>query len=104
MELTFSEIEDVLDVKYNAVSTIGYSIPPEIYEISDFNLMIMFLLPNKLKVKIKNDDVRLKSNFTLKKNKKDFLKKIFYAILSFTLSHSGVLGDIEGFIQKIPGK
>ena len=30
-------------------------------------------------------------------------KQFFHTILGFTQSYSGVLGDIEGFIQLIPG-
>ena len=33
MELTYDEIVDILDVKYIAGSTIGYTIPPGICEI-----------------------------------------------------------------------
>ena len=29
--------------------------------------------------------------------------RFFYTILGFTQSYSGVLGDIEGFVQLIPG-
>ena len=32
-----------------------------------------------------------------------FTKFVFYTILGFTESHSGVLGDIPGFVQLIPG-
>ena len=44
MELIFDEIVDILDVKYIAASTIGYTKPPRTYEISDINLMIKSLL------------------------------------------------------------
>ena len=74
------------------------------YEISDINLMLKSLLPKEVKVNITIDDIRLKSNSTTNETIK-FTKKIFffYIILGFTQSHSGVLGDIEGFIQLIPG-
>ena len=39
MELTYDEIEDILDVKYIAASTIGHTLQAGKYEISDINLM-----------------------------------------------------------------
>ena len=46
----------------------------------------------------------LDENPFFKKIKLEYLlKSFFYTILDFTQSHSGVSGDIEGFIQKIPG-
>ena len=77
MELTYSEIEKILDVKYIATSIIGYTLPVGIYEISDNNSMIKSLLPNNVKVNITIDDIRLKSNLTTNKTKK-FTKKIFF--------------------------
>ena len=35
----------------------------------------------------------------MKLNEKSFI----YTILDFTQSHPGALGDIDGFVQKIPG-
>ena len=54
IELTYDEIEDILDVKYIAGSALGYTIPPRKYETSDTNLMMKSLLPNKLKRKNRN--------------------------------------------------
>ena len=103
MELSYDEIVDIVDVKYIAGSTIGYIIPPAKYEITDINWMIKSLLPNKIKVKITIDDIRLISNLATN-NTIGYTKRSFFnAILGFTLSHSGPLGDIKGFIQKIPG-
>ena len=62
MELTYSEIEKVLDVKYIATSTIRYTLPVGIYEIRDFNSMLKNLLPNEMKVNITIGDISLKSN------------------------------------------
>ena len=74
MELPYNEIIDILDVKCIAGSTIGYTLPPGVYEISDINLMLMSLLPSEVNVKITTDDIRLKSNLTTNKTKK-FTKK-----------------------------
>ena len=40
LQLTYDEIVENLDVKYKAGSTVGYTLVPGIYEISDTNLMI----------------------------------------------------------------
>ena len=53
MELSYNEIVDILDVKYNAGSNIGYTIPPGKFEIGDINLMLKFLLPKEVKVNFK---------------------------------------------------
>ena len=100
-----------MDVKYIAGSTIGYTLPrntkegytPRRYEITDFNLMIKSLLPNKVKVKIEIDDTRLSSNLTKIKTIRFTSKSFFYSILGFTQSHSGPFGNIERLFQLIPG-
>ena len=103
LQLTYDEIIDILDVKYIAGSTIGYTLPVGIYEVSDNILMLKYLLPKEVKVNNTIDDIRLKSNLTT--NKIRFAKRsFFYIILGFTQSHSGELGDIEEFVQLIPGK
>ena len=71
------------------------------------NLMIVFfwlksLLTNEVKVSFTIDDVRLNSNLTTNKTIRFTKKSFFYIILGFTPSHSGELGDIDGFVQLIP--
>ena len=65
--------------------------------------MLKSLLPNKVKVKITIGQIRLKSNLTSNKTKRFRKNSFFYTISGFTQSHLGPLGDIEGFIQKLPG-
>ena len=103
LELTCDEIVDVLDVTYVSASTIGYTLPPGINEISDNNLMVKSFLPNKVKVKFTVDDIRLRWNLTTNKTIRFTKKSIFYTILVFIESHLEVLSDIPGFIQLIPG-
>ena len=81
MELTYDEIIDILDVKLIAGSTTPYTIPPGICEISDINLMINFLLPNKVKVNFTIDDIIIKSNLTTNKTLWFTKKSFFYTIL-----------------------
>ena len=85
MELTYDEIVDILNVKNTAGSFIGYTLPPGTDEISDINLIIKFLLPNKVKVKVTFDDIRLRPKLTTNKTI-SFTKKSF--LLYKTRFHS----------------
>ena len=67
LQLTFDEIIDILDVKYKAGSTTGYTLPPGIYESSGISLMLESLLLKQLKLNITIDDIRLKSNLSTNK-------------------------------------
>ena len=102
-QLTYGEIIDILDLKYIPTTTIGYTLPPGMYEIIDINFMLKSLLPKDVKVNITNYDIKLKSNLTTNKTNKFTKKSFFDIILGFTQSQSGELGDIEGFVQLIPG-
>ena len=48
LQLTYDEIINILDVKYRAGSTIGYTLPPGVYKIGDINLMLKSLLPGEV--------------------------------------------------------
>ena len=97
-QLTYDEIIDILDLKYIPTTTIGYTLPPGMYEIVDINFMLKSLLPKEVKVNIAVDDVRLRSTLTTNKTIKFTKISFFYVILGFTKPHSGELGDIPGFI------
>ena len=103
MQLTYSEIIDILDLEYIPKKRIGYSLNPGIYEIVDLNNILKYILPDNVKVSVTIDDIRLKSilktNQTLIFTEKSF----FYTILGFTQSRSYPLDDIEGFYQLIAG-
>ena len=81
---TYDENIDILELKYIPTTTIGYTLPPCIYEIIDFYLMLKSLLPNEVKVKITIDDIRLKSNLPTNKTIKFGRKHFFYTFLGFT--------------------
>ena len=49
MELSHHEIEERLDLKYIVATSIGFTLHPGIYEISDFNLIVNSLHPDDLK-------------------------------------------------------
>ena len=67
MELTYDENVDILNVNFIAGSANGYTLTLGIYEISDINLMIKFLLIDEVKVKTKTDDIGLRSGLTTNK-------------------------------------
>ena len=79
IELTYDEFMDVIDIKYTSSTSIGCTLPPGIYEISDLKTMINSLLPNEVKVNNTIDDVRLGSNSTTNKTKW-FTEKFSYTI------------------------
>ena len=103
MQLTYGEIIDILDLKYIPTKRTGCSLNPGIYEVIDLNNTLKYFLPDIVKVSVRIDDVRLKSNL---KNNQTLIftnKSFFYTILGSTQSHQGTLNDIEGFYQILPG-
>ena len=103
LHLTYDEILDIFVVKCDSGSTIGYTLVQSLYEIADIILMVKSLFPNYVKVKIINDDIRLKSSLTTNKTIRFTKKSFVYAILGFIGNHSRPLCDIDGFVQFIPG-
>ena len=103
MQLTYDEIIDVLDLKYISTERRGYSLNPGIYEIIDLNNTLKHVLPNNVKVSIKIDDIRLKSNLKINQTLIFTEKSFFCKILGFTQSRSYPLDDIDGFYQLIAG-
>ena len=95
---------DVMDIKVFPWQRTGYTLPPQIFEITDFNRTLEFLLPIFLKVNNTIDDFWLRSSLniiqTLIPTKKSFF---FYSIFGFTELQSGHWNEIEGFIQLSPG-
>ena len=103
MQLTYDEIIDAFDIKYIPTKRIGYSIEPGIYEITDLNSTLKYILPNNVKIKITIDDNRLKSNLKISQTLQFTEKSFFYTFLGFTQSRFYPLEDIDGFYQLIPG-
>ena len=103
MRLSYDEIMDILDLKYIPTKRTGYSLNPGIYEVTDLNITLKYILPDNVKISVTIDDIRLKSN--LKTNQILILTKktFFYTILRFTRSRSYPLDDIDGFYQLIAG-
>ena len=103
MQLTYDEIIDVLDLKYKSTKRIGFSLDPGIYEIVDLNNTLKHILPDNVKVNIRIDDIRFKSNLEINQTLIFTEKSFFYTILGFTQSRSYPLDDIDGFYQSIAG-
>ena len=103
MEITYHEFAEILDTKNIATSSTGYTLPPGIYEISDNKFILTFLPPVDVKVNITIDDIRLRSSLSSKRKITFTKKPLFYTILGQIQSQTGPLGDIDEFIQLIPG-
>ena len=104
MQLAYDEFMEVLDIKYFPSKGTGYTLPPGIYEICDINKTLKCSLPDIVKVSTTIDNIRLKSILNINQTLIFTKKSIFYTLLGFTQSNSGPLGDIDGYIQLIPGK
>ena len=103
MQLTYNEIIDILDLKYIPTKRTGFSLNPGIYEVSDLNNTLKYILPDNMKVRVTIDDIRLKSNLKTNQTLIFTEKSFFYTILGFTTSRSYPLDDIDGFYQLIAG-
>ena len=102
-QLTYDEIIDILDLKCIPTKRTGYTLEPGIYEVVDLNNTLKYIIPDKVKVSITIDDVRLKSNLKINQKLIFTEKSFLYTILGFSRSHSYPLDDIEGFYQLIKG-
>ena len=86
MQLTYDEIMDILDLKYNSTKRTGYASKPGVYEVVDLSNTLKFIFPDKVIVSVAIDDVRLKSFLKTNQNLKFTEKSFFYTLLGFTRS------------------
>ena len=103
MQLTNDEIMDILGLKYVPTKRIGYSLKPNLYEISDINETLKNILPDNVKIIVTIDEGKYKTDIKINQTLLFTNKSFFYTILGFTQSHSYPLGDIDGFYQLIAG-
>ena len=103
MRLSYDEIMDILGLKYIPTKRTGYSLNPGIYEIVDLTTILIYILPDNVRVNITIDDIRLKSNLKINQTLIFTEKSFFYTVLGFTQSRSYPLDDIDGFYQLIAG-
>ena len=90
MQLTYDEIIDVLDLKYNLTKRIGYSLNPCIYEVVDSNNNLKFILPDNVEINVTIGDLRLKSN--LKNN-----QTLIFSGRSFIIQFKVLLDHVHIF-------
>ena len=76
-QLTYDENMDILDINYFPSKRRGSTLPPEIYEKSDNNKTLEFLLPDVVNVGITSDDIIIKSNIYINQTL-IFIKKSFF--------------------------
>ena len=103
MQQSYVEIMDILDLKNIPTKRTGYSLNPGIYEVIDLNNTLKYILPDKVKVNVTIDDIRMKANLKINQNLLFTEKSFFYTILGLTQSRSYPLDDIDGFYQLIAG-
>ena len=103
IRLSYDEIMDILDLKYIPTKRTGYSLNTGIYEVTDLNITLNYILPDNVKISVTIDDIRLKSNLKTNQTLIFTEKSFLYTILGFTRSRSYPLDDIDGFYQLIAG-
>ena len=65
LQLSYDEIIDILNLKYNPTNRTGYSLNAGIYEVVDLNNTLKHILPDNVKLTNTIDDIRLKSNLKI---------------------------------------
>ena len=66
-QITYDEHIDILDLKYIPTKRIGFSLKPNINQISDKNKTLKYSIPNNVKISVTKDDIELKSNLKTSK-------------------------------------
>ena len=56
LQLTYDEIIDILDYKYVPTDRLGYSLKPNVYQISDISNTLKIILPEYVKISIHIDE------------------------------------------------
>ena len=102
MQLTYNEIMDVLHIKYFSSERVGFSLKPDIYQISDINNTLKKQFIDNVKISVDIDEKIYKTNLKINQTL-IFTERFFLYNIGFTQSHSGPLGDLDGYIQLIPG-
>ena len=59
MQLTYDEFIDNLDLKFFPTKRTGYSLNPGIYEVTDLNKTVKYILTKNVKKSSSFDDIRL---------------------------------------------
>ena len=67
MELTKSEVEKILDMKYIDTPVTGHALMPGLYDFTVNNFLLKSFIPAEVKVNTTIDDIRLRSKLTTTK-------------------------------------
>ena len=81
MGLTYYKMMDALDIKYFPSERTGYTLQPGIYEVSDINKTLEYILHDFVKVNFTIDDIRLRSNLKINPTLIFTKKSFIYTIL-----------------------
>ena len=71
-QLTYDELIDILDLKNLPSEETGFSLNPGMYEVADISKVLEPIKNNNLKVSIRIDDIRLKSNSKINQTLRNF--------------------------------
>ena len=82
-QLTFDEIICILDSKYIPTKRTGQPLNPGFYEVIDLNNTSKYVSPDKVKVFVIIDDIRLKPNLNFNRTLIFTEKSFFRTILEF---------------------
>ena len=102
-QLTYDEIINILDFKYFPTKRIGDILKADTYRINDINNTLKNILPDNVEKSVTIDEKKYKTNLKINQTLKFTKRSFFCTILQFTQSYSGPLGDLDGYIQLIPG-
>ena len=83
LQLTYDEIIDILDFKYIPTKRIGYSLKPNIYQISDINNNLKNILPDNVKISVDIDEKKYRTNLKLNQT-------VIFTKRSFFLYNNGI--------------
>ena len=103
VQLTYDEKINLLDLKFFPTKRMGYSLKPDIYQISYINNTLKNVLPDNVVISVSINEKIYESNLKINQTLIFTNKSFFYTILGFTQSHSNPLDDIDGFSQLIAG-
>ena len=81
MELTYSEVEKVIDVEHIPKLSIRYTLPPGAYESSDNKFLLKSLRLDDVKITFRIDDIRMKSILTTHQTLRFTKRSFFYKFL-----------------------
>ena len=102
-QLTYDEMIDILDLNSIPTKRTGYSLNPGIYEVVDLNSTLKYILFDDVKVSVKIDDARLKSNLKFNQTLIFTKTSFFIQFLGLTRSRSYPLDDVYEFCQLFSG-